>query len=729
MADVSTPLVSALVASRDAASTLPAAVTSLLRQRFKGGLEVIVVDDGSSDGTPQVLEAFRDDRVVIVRNEQSLGLAASLNRGLDLARGRFVARLDADDIALPGRIARQLRAIVGRPEVAILGSGILELDSEGRIGRLHQLPLGATAIRWHAHFRTPFFHPTVIFDRVAFAERGLRYDESVGAAQDYELWARALTVVEGANLGDPLVLRRLHPGQVSARDATEQQARLASVALPALERLLPEIDGYARELAWRVGAGLAVDADVAERAVDSFRAVLEAFEAQQGRDPEVRRHAARRLARLGAPGKRSATALRPAFAAEVVADRVRRRAVTVRTAPAARAWVAALDYDLAAPLRVVVVQPEPTPYRSPLFDRIAAHDEIDLTVVYAAETVVDRDWGVEHEHRSVFLRGVRVPGMRPLIRHDYPVTPGIVPTLRRLRPEVVVVTGWSMFASQAAIAWARRNDVPYLLLVSSHDSGPKPGWRRAIKRAVVPRVVRPAAGALVLGSLAQDSLVAHGLDPTLVWRFANTIDVEEWGRHADALAVARDEIRASFGARREDVVVLCVARLAPEKGLDTLIDALALVNDERVRLLVAGTGDDRDDLARRAKGAGLRATFLGSVPWNDLREFYVAADVFALLSRHEPWGVVVNEAAAMGLPLILSDRVGAARDLLHDGENGFLVPADDPVAAAAALDRVIANPRLRKTLGDAARELIREWGYEPSVESFVAAVRAATVRA
>lgn len=160
-----------------------------------------------------------------------------------------------------------------------------------------------------------------------------------------------------------------------------------------------------------------------------------------------------------------------------------------------------------------------------------------------------------------------------------------------------------------------------------------------------------------------------------------------------------------------------------------MIDALALVNDERVRLLVAGTGDDRDDLARRAKGAGLRATFLGSVPWNDLREFYVAADVFALLSRHEPWGVVVNEAAAMGLPLILSDRVGAARDLLHDGENGFLVPADDPVAAAAALDRVIANPRLRKTLGDAARELIREWGYEPSVESFVAAVRAATVRA
>ena len=91
-------------------------------------------------------------------------------------------------------------------------------------------------------------------------------------------------------------------------------------------------------------------------------------------------------------------------------------------------------------------------------------------------------------------------------------------------------------------------------------------------------------------------------------------------------------------------------------------------------------------------------------------------------------GVVVNEAAASGLPLVLSDRVGAAHDLLRDGENGFLVPADDPDSAADAFRRLAGDENLRRRMGDRSRELVRRWGYEPSVEAFVAAVREATAR-
>ena len=103
----------------------------------------------------------------------------------------------------------------------------------------------------------------------------------------------------------------------------------------------------------------------------------------------------------------------------------------------------------------------------------------------------------------------------------------------------------------------------------------------------------------------------------------------------------------------------------------------------------------------------------------------MAADVFALLSRHEPWGVVVNEAAACGLPLVLSDRVGAAPDLLRDGENGFLVPVDDAPAAAGAL-RKLGDAEERRRLGARSAEIARDWGYGPSIENFVAAVREAT---
>src|SRR5262249_17746437 len=99
-----------------------------------------------------------------------------------------------------------------------------------------------------------------------------------------------------------------------------------------------------------------------------------------------------------------------------------------------------------------------------------------------------------------------------------------------------------------------------------------------------------------------------------------------------------------------------------------------------------------------------------------------------LLSLHEPWGVVVNEAAASGLPLVLSDRVGAAYDLLAEGENGFVVPAGDVAAAASALRRLAIDPDLRRHAGLRSREIVCGWGYEPSVESFVAAVREATSR-
>jgi glycosyltransferase involved in cell wall biosynthesis len=129
---------------------------------------------------------------------------------------------------------------------------------------------------------------------------------------------------------------------------------------------------------------------------------------------------------------------------------------------------------------------------------------------------------------------------------------------------------------------------------------------------------------------------------------------------------------------------------------------------------------------RLAEELGVRILVMGELPEDEVAEAYAAADVFVLLSLRESWGVVVNEAAATGLPLVLSDQVGAAYDLLRDGENGVLVPAGDVAAATAALQRLASDAGLRRALGNRSRELVRGWGYGPSVENFVAAVREAT---
>jgi glycosyltransferase involved in cell wall biosynthesis len=220
-------------------------------------------------------------------------------------------------------------------------------------------------------------------------------------------------------------------------------------------------------------------------------------------------------------------------------------------------------------------------------------------------------------------------------------------------------------------------------------------------------------------------MLARGAAPERVRVFANTIDVEEFGRQADALAGRRAELRAELGAGPDDVVVLSVARLAPEKGLDVLVHAVAEAGDSRLLLMLAGGGPERKRLEDLARVRGVRLVFAGDREWERIVETYVVADVFALLSQREPWAVVVNEAAACGLPLVLSDRVGAAHDLLVDGENGALVRAGDVDAAANALRRLAADPELRRAYGERSRELAHDWGYGPSVEGFLAAVREA----
>jgi glycosyltransferase involved in cell wall biosynthesis len=714
------PLVSVLLAVHDDSRFLGAAVQSVLRQTVDD-LELIVVDDASTDATPALLSAVQDPRLVVLTNDEQAGLASSLNRGLAQAGGRYFARLDADDVALPERLERQLERLGRRDQPAVVGSAVLDVNAAGRPGTLHRNPSGATGIRWRALFGSPFFHPTVLVDRERADRAQLRYDPSYLESEDYELWARLLSAGAGANLSEPLVLKRVHPGQASLRRSALQTSFQRQVALREIDRIAPGLTADDAELAWRLGSGR----EIAPAAADAYLGLLEAFERHHGVDAEVRGAAARTLLAAGRP--RKALGLGLSYPVGFALRGAERRLRAHQARDRATSWLETIDKPRDA-IRVAVVSPEPTPYRSPLFDRVAARAEVDLTVVYAARTVAGRTWSVTPNHRAVFLGGARLPGVRSILRHDYPVTPAIGRVLRRSRPEVVVVSGWSTFAAQAALAWSRARRIPYVLLVESHDLGPRSGWRRAVKGAVVPRIIRGAVSVLVVGTAARESVLAHGASPERVRVFANTVDVPAWSERADRLAEGRARLRSESGVADDDVVVLSVGRLVFDKGLDVLITAAAATGDSRLRLVFAGGGPNEAALVELARELDVRLLIRGDLPEAALADEYVKADAFALLSVHETWGVVVNEAAASGLPLVLSERVGAAHDLLRNGENGFVVPSGDVSAAAAALKRLAEDPALRHAAGERSRELVRGWGYEPSVESFVAAVREAMSR-
>ena len=282
------PLVTVLLAVHDGERYLGAAVASALGQT-SSDLELLVVDDASTDRTPEILADVADARLRVIRNDERLGLAGSLNRGLDEARGEYVARLDADDVALPRRLEHQLARLRSSPRVGVLGSAVLEIDDGNRVGRLHQMPTGAGAVRWAALFSSPFFHPSVLVDRDLLERNGLRYDTSFEESEDYELWSRLLDVADGDNLPDPLVLYRVHAAQASQRRRELQrecQLRVARRRIAAAR---------ARALGRRGGAGVACRQrrrDRSRRVRSSCRRVsrssLAAFERRAGQAPAHR---------------------------------------------------------------------------------------------------------------------------------------------------------------------------------------------------------------------------------------------------------------------------------------------------------------------------------------------------------------------------------------------------------------------------------------------------------
>ena len=379
------------------------------------------------------------------------------------------------------------------------------------------------------------------------------------------------------------------------------------------------------------------------------------------------------------------------------------------------------------PIRVALVTGEPTPYRIPHLRALAARPELDVTIFYAAETVQRRTWQVEHAE-AVYLSGPKLPLAR-VLHHDYTITPGIWRRLERGRFDLVVVGGWSLMATQLAILWCRIRRVPYILMSDNHLLEPRAAWVRALKRLVLPRLVPQAAAWLVPGSLARDHIADYGARPERTSVFPLTVDVEALASRADALRVDRPALRDRLGLPQDAIAVLQVGRLIEMKAPADLVRAVGEARTTAglpLTLVLVGDGPEGAFLRQLAASLGVPLVLTGVLDGDDLTAAYVAADIFALASRRETWGVVVNEAMACGLPLVLSDRVGAAGDLLEPGGNGILVPGGDIGALATALGRLAADASTREEYGRRSRELIHPWGYDASVEELVRLAREVT---
>jgi hypothetical protein len=217
------------------------AVESALNQSYTD-FEFIIVDDGSTDETWDILKKYaeQDQRISLVQNRKNLGLSKSLNKGLVLAKGDYIARQDADDVSLPERFATQIECLEQQPSVGLLGTAYYVINSQGQQRAVYLHPETDTEIRWQMLFHNAFCHSSVMFRRESLDRGSLFYNETLPCSQDYELWSRMLQQTSAANLTIPLVEWRKSDGAMSTTRHEEQQGIATIVSAQQITRLLPQ---------------------------------------------------------------------------------------------------------------------------------------------------------------------------------------------------------------------------------------------------------------------------------------------------------------------------------------------------------------------------------------------------------------------------------------------------------------------------------------------------------
>jgi len=210
--NLNNPRVTVLMPVYNGERYLREAMDSILAQTFTD-FEFLIINDGSTDRSVEIIESYDDPRIRLVHNEKNLKLIATLNKGFDLARGEFLARMDCDDISLPTRLSRQAAFMEAHPEVGVCGTWAKKIDSGRKVMGNFKSPAGADMEKyiWRP---TPIIHPTAFFRNTIYKD--FRYDQNYHDAEDLELWQRIFGAARLDNLDEFLLLYRIHPSSVTS---------------------------------------------------------------------------------------------------------------------------------------------------------------------------------------------------------------------------------------------------------------------------------------------------------------------------------------------------------------------------------------------------------------------------------------------------------------------------------------------------------------------------------
>ncbi len=404
------------------------------------------------------------------------------------------------------------------------------------------------------------------------------------------------------------------------------------------------------------------------------------------------------------------------------------------------------------PLRLAYMVSHPIQYQAPLLRRVAQEPDIDLTVLFGSDLSVrgykDQGFGVEVAWDIPLLEGYRSEFLKPWrdtgsISLTSPISRGIC---RRLRQrdgspafDALWVHGYAGINSLLAILAANALGIPVLLRAESWLADRvRSRWKLALKQAFF-HLLRPGIAAVLPIGTANQAYWTHYFGERVPqFRMPYAVDNPYFARRAQDSQTRQAELRSELGIPPGRPVILFASKLQARKHADHLLEAYRLFLGsmsspsthppaERPFLVIVGDGAERPRLEEMARELRLRDVyFAGFRNQSELPAFFALASVFVLPSRHEPWGLIVNEAMAAGCPAIVSTDVGCHYDLISDGVEGWVFPVGDVEALSAALRRCFASPQTAGVMGRNAQRRIHSWSYEEDVRGLRQALACVT---
>ncbi len=395
-----------------------------------------------------------------------------------------------------------------------------------------------------------------------------------------------------------------------------------------------------------------------------------------------------------------------------------------------------------APVRLGYLVSHPIQYQAPLLRRISQDPSIDLTVLFGSDFSVrgykDHGFGVEVSWDTPLLEGYRSEFLKPFrdkgnVTPFTPISRGIY---RRLQNpdgtpafDALWVHGYASVNSLLAILAANALGIPVLLRAESWLADrPRSPLILAAKALFFHLLASGIAAVLPIGTV-NSAYWTHYFGPRVPqFRMPYAVNNSYFAELTQRAATREPELRAELNLDPHRPVILFASKLQTRKYAAHLVQAYrAFIASHpaaaRPYLVIVGDGEERSNLEALCREPGLEdVRFAGFRNQSELPRFFQLSSVFVLPSRHEPWGLIVNEAMASGLPVIVSTDVGSHADLVTNGTEGHVFPVGDIPALTAALHAVFATPETPSRMGQAAASRVAHWTYEEDLAGLRAAL-------